>query len=42
MDHHNASDKCGIYCQLLDNSNNNAISGADNQDGARYRYSCIG
>ena len=33
---HNASDTCGIYCQLLDNSNNNAISGADNQDGSRY------
>ena len=31
------SDHCGVFCQLLDSSNNNVVSGADNDDGARYQ-----
>jgi len=34
---HHASDHCGVYCQLLDSSNNNVVSGADSTDGARYQ-----
>ena len=34
---HNASDHCGIFCQLLDSSNNNVVSGADSDDGPRYQ-----
>ena len=32
-----ASDHCGVYCQLLDSNNNNVVSGADSDDGARYQ-----
>lgn len=34
---HSASDHCGVYCQLVDNSGANVVSGAADQDGARYR-----
>tara|TARA_B100002019_G_scaffold276333_1_gene275051 strand:+ start:1493 stop:2056 length:564 start_codon:yes stop_codon:yes gene_type:complete len=34
---HHAADHCGVFCQLLDSSNNNVVSGADNTDGARYQ-----
>ena len=34
---HHASDHCGVFCQLLDSSNNNVVSGADSNDGARYQ-----
>ena len=32
-----ASDHCGVFCQLLDSNNNNVVSGADSDDGARYQ-----
>ena len=34
---HSASDHCGVYCQLVDNSGANVVSGAADTDGARYR-----
>lgn len=32
-----AADHCSVFCQLLDSSNNNVVSGADSTDGARYQ-----
>jgi len=34
---YHASDHCGVYCQLVDNSGANVVSGAADTDGARYR-----
>ena len=34
---HNAADHCSVFCQLLDSSNNNVVSGADATNGARYQ-----
>ena len=34
---HSASDHCGIYCQLVDNSGANVVANAADLDGARYR-----
>jgi hypothetical protein len=34
---HSAADHCGIYCQLVNNAGANAVAGAADTDGARYR-----
>ena len=34
---HSAADHCSVFCQLLDSSNNNVVSGADSADGPRYQ-----
>jgi len=34
---HAAADHCGIYCQLVNNAGANAVAGAADTDGARYR-----
>lgn len=34
---HASADHCGVYCQLVDNSGANVVSGAADTDGARYR-----